>query len=41
MPEGTPHVSLSSLISFTYSNYRIQSKQNDSYYSSYDETNPD
>ena len=25
----------------TYSNYRIQSKQNDSYYSSYDETNPD
>ena len=25
----------------TYSNYRIQSKQNDSYYSSYDENNPD
>ena len=25
----------------TYSNYRIQSKQNDSYYSSYDESNPD
>ena len=25
----------------TYSNYRIQSKQNDNYYSSYDETNPD
>lgn len=25
----------------TYSNYRIQSKQNDSYYSSYDKNNPD
>ena len=25
----------------TYSNYRIQSKQNDSYYSSFDENNPD
>ena len=25
----------------TYSNYRIQSKQKDSYHSSYDETNPD